>query len=83
MGALNKLYNTLNLFHEPMHRLTCDIEINTADGLIRRDHAQSVTIAKHSEQLCDVATVALPRRIHWRNVANTAADFEAAIAAGA
>ena len=61
MGALNKLYNTLNLFHEPMHRLTCDIEINTADGLIRRDHAQSVTIAKHSEQLCDVATVALPR----------------------
>ena len=52
-----------------MYRLTCDIEISTSEGLIRLDHAESVKIEKHSDSLCDVASVTLPRRIRWRNVA--------------
>lgn len=51
-----------------MYRLTCDIEISTTEGVIRFDHAVSVNIQKHSDTLCDTATVTLPRRIRWRNV---------------
>ena len=51
-----------------MYRLTCDIEINTSEGVIRLDHAESVKIEKHSDTLSDVASVTLPQRIRWRNV---------------
>ena len=52
-----------------MYCLTCDIEIRTAEGLVRLDHAESVKIAKQADSLCDTATLTLPRRIRWRNVA--------------
>ena len=52
-----------------MYRLTCDIEIRTSEGIIRLTHAESVSIEKHSDTLCDVAKVTLPRRVRWRNVA--------------
>ena len=52
-----------------MYQLTCDIQIQTTEGLVRLTHAQSVSIEKHADTLCDVAKVTLPRRIRWRNVA--------------
>ena len=51
-----------------MYRLTCDIEIETGEGVIRLDHAESVTVEKHADRLVDTATIVLPRRIRWRNV---------------
>lgn len=52
-----------------MYRLTCYIEIRTAEGVIRLDHAAAVTIGKHADRLCDTAEITLPRRIRWRNIA--------------
>lgn len=52
-----------------MYRLTCYIEIRTAEGVIRLDHAAAVRVEKHADRLCDTAEVTLPRRIRWRNIA--------------
>lgn len=51
-----------------MYCLTCDIEIRTTEGLVRLSHAESVTIDKRSDALCDTAKLALPRRVRWCNV---------------
>ena len=52
-----------------MYKLTCNIEISTAEGQIPLDHCANVEVKKHADTLCDTAEITLPRRVRWRNVA--------------
>lgn len=51
-----------------MYSLTCDIEIRTAAGPLRLRHASAVQISKSADRLCDTLSLALPRRVRWRNI---------------